>query len=40
LVSNYINLKEWSVKGAVSTPAIVSLFGISGSVEIQLTFEK
>ncbi len=40
LVSNYLNLKEWSVKGAVGTPAIASLFGITGSVEIQFTFEK
>lgn len=40
LVSNYLNLKEWSVKGSISTPAITSLFGISGSAEIQFTFEK
>ena len=40
LISSYLNLKEWSVKGTVSTPAITSLFGISGSVEIQFTFEK
>ena len=40
LVSNYLNLKEWSVKGAIGTPAIASFFGITGSVEIQFTFEK
>lgn len=40
LVSRYLKLKEWSIKGAVSTPAIVSLLGITGSAEIQLTFEK
>lgn len=40
LVSNYLNLKEWSVKGNGSIPAIASLFGITGSMEIQFTFEK
>jgi hypothetical protein len=40
LVSGYLKLKEWSIKGTVSTPAIVSLFGVTGSAEIQLTFEK
>ena len=34
LVSNYLNLKEWSVKGTISTPIITSLFGISGSAEL------
>jgi hypothetical protein len=40
LISSYVNLKEWSIKGAVTTPTLVNLFGFTASAELQLTFEK
>ena len=40
LLSNYLKLKEWSIKGTVTTPALVSLFGITAGAELQVTFEK
>jgi hypothetical protein len=39
-ISQYLNLKEWSIKGSISTPAITQVFGLTGSAELQLTFEK
>ena len=38
LLSKYLRLKEWSIKGAVNSPALVNLFSFSGSVELELTF--
>lgn len=40
LLSNYLNLKEWSISGKISTPTLTQIFGISASAELQLTFEK
>lgn len=40
VISRHLKLKEWSIKGGVSAPAIASFFGITGSAEIQFTFEK
>jgi hypothetical protein len=40
LLSSYLNLKEWSLKGKISTPHLFSYFGIGGSAELGLTFTK
>jgi hypothetical protein len=40
LMSPYMNLKEWSIKGALGTSPLVSLFGMTASAELQLTFQK
>ncbi len=39
LLSKYLNLKEWSVKGSLSTPTLANLFGLTASAELELTFE-
>ena len=39
LLSKLINIKEWSVKGAVSSPALTGFFGVTGSLELSITFQ-
>jgi hypothetical protein len=38
LLSTYLKLKEWSIKGTVTSPALTNLFSFSGAAELQLTF--
>jgi hypothetical protein len=37
LICKYSTLKNWSIQGGLSTS---SLFGLSGNLQVQLTFEK
>lgn len=38
LLANYLNLKEWTISGDVSTSPIAQLFGLSASAGIEVTF--
>jgi hypothetical protein len=38
ILATILTVKEWSVKGAVSTPALVGFFGVAGNVELSVTF--
>lgn len=40
LLVNHNAVKEWSLKGSVTTPQITKLFGITGTAELTVTFEK
>lgn len=39
LLANYLNLKEWTISGDISTSPIAALFGLSASAGIEVTFE-